>query len=389
MRNVKKFKSPGAASVILLLTFCFISVSFMPAASAERGTAEFETVYRDTLSYLADKTPRFGASGGEWLVFALARSGRIGEASGYFADYYKNIEETVRENGRAVLNERKPTENARLVIALSGIGRDAARVAGCNLIEPLCEIGRASKQGVNGAAYALLALDCSGSGAQTKSILADMLLEKQTAEGGWSASGSGVDTDLTAIALTALAPYEKAETAVKKGVDALSERQLENGGFDSCGNANAESVSQVIIALSALGINAAADERFIKNENSALSALLKFYTGKGFSHLSGGEANEMATEQAALALCAYDRFLKGEKTLFDTSDVKSAAQSPVPRPEPSVCKGKLFNPVPLFMIAAAAAASTAVIIIIIIAKRNAARKAKSDGESHNNAKGNV
>lgn len=70
--------------------------------------------------------------------------------------------------------------------------------------------------------------------------------------------------------------------------------------------------SQVLVALSTVGINAHKDSRFIKSGNSALDALCAFYVGGGFAHMANGGANSMATEQAAYALCAYDRFLSGE-----------------------------------------------------------------------------
>ena len=79
--------------------------------------------------------------------------------------------------------------------------------------------------------------------------------------------GDESDVDMTAMALTSLAPYQE-ETDIKAAVDApltyLSDAQQADGGFMSWGAANSESCAQVIVALTALGIDSAADSRFVK-----------------------------------------------------------------------------------------------------------------------------
>ena len=79
---------------------------------------------------------------------------------------------------------------------------------------------------------------------------------------------------MTAMTLQVLAGYyaEKPATelernvkkAVDRGVDALSAMQSTTGGFVSYGSLNSESASQIIIALTALGIDPAQDMRFVK-----------------------------------------------------------------------------------------------------------------------------
>lgn len=137
------------------------------------------------------------------------------------------------------------------------------------------------------------------------------------------------------MAITALAPYRKAAAAIERGVEKLSALQNANGSFSSGGVETSESCSQVLVALSTVGINAHKDSRFIKNGNSALDALCAFYVGGGFAHMANGGANSMATEQAAYALCAYDRFLSGRSSLYNMNDVSPVSPAePTDKPTP-------------------------------------------------------
>ena len=134
-----------------------------------------------------------------------------------------------------------------------------------------------------------------------KSQCVDLLLSRECDGGGWALGLGAAEADITAMAITALAPYRKAAAAIERGVEKLSALQNANGSFSSGGVETSESCSQVLVALSTVGINAHKDSRFIKNGNSALDALCAFYVGGGFAHMANGGANSMATEQAAYA----------------------------------------------------------------------------------------
>lgn len=72
---------------------------------------------------------------------------------------------------------------------------------------------------------------------------------------------------MTAMALQALAKYrdrQDVEDAVQRGLAALSALQEPNGAYLSWDEENSESVCQVIVALTELGISLD-DERFVKN----------------------------------------------------------------------------------------------------------------------------
>ena len=135
---------------------------------------------------------------------------------------------------------------------------------------------------------------------------------------------------MTAMVLQALAPYYGTNAEVKSAVDealkCLSDLQNSDGGYASWGTTNSESCAQVITALTALGIDPDNDSRFVKNGNSVVDAFLSFYVeGGGFAHVAGGGVNGMATEQGYYTLAAYSRWVNGQTSLYDMSDVEIEA----------------------------------------------------------------
>ena len=167
----------------------------------------------------------------------------------------------------------------------------------------------------------------------TREKLIQVILDAQLNDGGWDLSADKADPDMTAMAIQALAPYYKTNETVKAAVDkaleALSAMQRPDGGFASWGSVNSESCAQVIVALTALGIDPTADSRFVKNGLTVLDALAGFYvTGGGFRHTANGERNGMATEQGYYALAAYYRFANGQGGLYDMTNVTIQPNTP-------------------------------------------------------------
>lgn len=289
-----------------------------------------DSIYKTTGDYLAKLgTPGVGSIGGEWMALGLARSGRT-VPKGYYDAVVKYVKDNIDSNGR--LDKNKATENARIILALTAIGKDVTNVDGHDLLAGLNEMSYLSKQGINGAIFTLIALDSHNytpAGDVTRDKLVQAILDAQiSSDGGWSLDGKNADVDMTAMAIQALAAYYKSNSSAKKAVDKglswLSSVQQNDGGFTSWGAANSESCAQVIVALTALGINPAKDSRFIKNGVSVLDALCSFaVNGGGFKHLATEtSANGMATEQGFYALVAYYRLLNGQTSLYDMTDVK-------------------------------------------------------------------
>lgn len=295
-------------------------------------------IYKTTGDYI-EKLPgdELNAFGSEWYILGLARSGRK-----VSDDYYKAIEkyvsENIDENGR--LDEKRATDNAKLVLVLSALGRDVTDVGGHDLLQALSDMDYVTQQGLSGAIYALLAFDCRGYGipaadknaVQTsREGLVKYILDRQLKDGGWAYSGGKAEPDMTAMALQALAAYYKTDAKVKDAVDkavtCLSKLQNTTGGYDSYGSVNSESAAQVITALTALGIDPDNDARFVKNGVSVLDSLCGFYVDGGFRHVSDGKLDPTATAQGYYALAAYYRFADSQTALYDMTDLNTVEKA--------------------------------------------------------------
>jgi hypothetical protein len=283
-------------------------------------------------------SPTMSSQGGEWSVLALARGGAA-VPEGYYEGYLSRVEALVKANGGPKLSQSKSTENSRLIIGLSSLGMDAASFGGYDLRAPLADLGYVENQGINGPVFALIALDtrdyaipAAGADARqaTRETLIASILDKEVGKGkanagGWAQSGTKAEPDMTGMALQALAPYCATDATVSaaalRAVGALSSLQRSDGGYLLSNKANAESCAQVVVALSALGIDAAADARFDKGGKDPVDALLGFVAPDGgFRHTADGKTNLMATEQGAYALVAYERYRAGKNALYAMGD---------------------------------------------------------------------
>ena len=294
---------------------------------------DIQKVYAETKAYLAAAAEKNPAGVSDWVALGLARDGvKIDDA--YYNAVCAYVAGNINDKGQ--LSSRLSTENSRRILALTAVGRDVTNVAGHDLLMGLSELSFVTKQGINGAVYALLALDCGGydvpkGATATREALIDAILARALPTGGWTYSGSDADPDMTAVAIQALAPYygsnESVKAAVDKALEVLSAMQTDNGGFISSGSENSESSAQVIIALTALGIDPEKDARFVKNGKSALDALCSFAVdGGGFKHIAADTAPDaVATQQGFCALVSYQRFINGSSSLYDMTDVVIAA----------------------------------------------------------------
>lgn len=301
-----------------------------------KTSRDFSAQLKTTLANLAEKVPEptFGTLMGEWTVLCLARGNHFEKNDTYFSGYYSRIETivaqkaaTVNQNG--ALHRAKSTENSRLIVALSAIGKDATNVGGWNLITPYDNFNWILKQGINGPIWALIALDSADYQTQDPTIrqkCLDHILQEQLSDGGWALTGKVSDPDITAMTLQALYPYrDRAEIkqAAEKGFACLSALQKANGGYVTFGDENSESCAQVIVACATWGIDPDTDSRFVKNGVSVLDAFLAYYVKaeSGFKHVQSGKVDAMATDQGTYALIAYQRLIDGKNPLYDMRDV--------------------------------------------------------------------
>ena len=313
----------SAALLFLYSAFSVYAVSYTETADNEASVARH---------LLNSPVPSVGSIGGEWMVIGLARSGKISKE---FSDgYYSNAESYVKAVGSNKLHRSKSTENSRMIIALTSIGKDPRDIAGYNLLTPLADFNFVKKQGINGPVWALIAFDTMQYDIPTDQLvtvqttrekLIDYILLNQCSDGGWDLNGESADADVTGMAIQALAPYVTKNTgvreAVEKALNVISNSQNSNGCFMTGGEATPESSAQIITALSAMNIDSNADERFIKSGNSALDGLLSFSVENGFEHTKGKGYNQMSTEQSYYALVSFDRYKNGQNSLYDMTDL--------------------------------------------------------------------
>ncbi|MEW9124347.1 MAG: DUF4430 domain-containing protein [Thermotaleaceae bacterium] len=170
-------------------------------------------------------------------------------------------------------------------------------------------------------------------------------VRSQRADGSFPVVG---DIDGIAMILQGLAPYYAANDsqnpvtiAVNKGLAYLSGRQDKTRGtFDLVGmgdsnNISSESVSMVIVALSALGIDANSDSRFLTRDGKGLIDVLEenFITDEGLlCHIiekdGSRRTNEMASEQGFRALASYKGFLMKGKAPFNIYNAQDHFKTP-------------------------------------------------------------
>lgn len=320
-------------SVILSLVLVFTIISGTAYAASDSSV---NSAVNSVSSRLASSQTGYGD---EWKMFALAGAGYEFDDE-YIAKYAASVEEKVTEL-KGVLHSKKYTEYSRVVFAYGMLGLDAYDVGGYNLVEKLYDYDAVIWQGINGPVWALRALDSVGDvNDRIKEKYIECILDGQLDDGGWNISvymedgrwntaGIKADSDMTGMALAALAPYYRKDAEVKaacdKAVTRLSKMQGSDGGYSTIGTPTSESCAQVIYALAKLGINPDTDSRFIKSGRSAVDALMSYYISgdKGFAHLKGGKVNAIATEQALYALGEYRGDIPVKGTLSSVKKVTS------------------------------------------------------------------
>lgn len=333
-------------TVRLFFTNKYIPVD--PDEPVDPGTEvpNFDKVYADTKKYIQNKVPMpvVASDRGEWAVLGLARAG-VALSDEYIQAYYGKVVAYVKANigSDGVLVDPEShnptvTDNERIILALTAIGKDPANVGDKNLLTALqnkdiMQVTDTSKTDINGLVFGLLALN-SGNYTQDSYWLVQAILTQQNKDGSWSSSADTKpdgDVDMTAMALQALAPYynEGDDTTVNAAVDKAL--QWLSAKYKGKGYTSAESCAQVVVALSALQLNANSDSSFVKTVDGAptsvLGDLLRYYLGEGqgFKHAASGKtADQKATEQALYAMAAYERYCRRTKALYDMTDAVCA-----------------------------------------------------------------
>jgi len=290
----------GALLLLVLLTYL--------APSARAGSA-VNRALAQARDYLLE-TERNRGTLSPWSYVALAVCGEPLSAA--------RVGRTLQS-----LEGQETTTRALLILTLLAAGQNPSDYQGRNLVAELAaaqlpsgkfadHLLEGGERLVNAHLWAILALKAAGEPLPRPEAARRWLIERQHPDGSfhWDAlSSDTADVDTTGMALMALAALgETPESpAVQKAVEYLKTAQLPDGAFSSWGAENAESCSAVILGLVALGLDPQGAD-FRKPEGDPVTALLRFQLpGGAFEHVRGGGANEMATQQALLALAALLR----------------------------------------------------------------------------------
>ncbi|MBS1360152.1 MAG: DUF4430 domain-containing protein [Oscillospiraceae bacterium] len=282
-------------------------------------------------------------SSADWVVFDMAVYAKLDNTTLKTSDEAKTNYLNLTTNELAG-NTPLVTDRAKAEIILAALGVNSTKLKTVDGTEysnaaKLADMNLGSSHYT--APWVLLAEQAGQlklTDAQRNSMIALLTDSKNLGDDGlfftkW-AGETYADPDTTGTALTALAAYADraaVKSFIDKAVAGLSKAQNSNGSY---GNVNSDAM--VITGLTALGIDPAADARFVKGGCSLADALLLYvndgqngFTAGYISGTQGEKAQALATEQGFRALVTLEKLasLNGDSKSFNiyTQLVKTSA----------------------------------------------------------------
>ena len=274
----------------------------------------------------------------EWDIIALKRAGfslsKDDEAA--ITSYKESIKEEIAKGSSGRLHAGgKPTDLARVALALYAIGENPASFNGFDFLNALVN-SNSIESGSNEAIWALIAVDAkdaklSNSAKYDRDKLLKVILNFQNKDGGFGLSkGDNSSVDMTAMAIQSFSKYQnrkEIQLAIDKALIYLQESmdsRCELGG-------TSEAISQTIIAISSLGKDITLKENGFtsgrtKNVFTALAAYRSTWPS-GFAHTVNGDVDHMATQQALMAYNSWKRVKECRNSLYDMSDIAGSEET--------------------------------------------------------------
>lgn len=304
-----------------------------PQTPASQAAAGIRSLLGAKKSLLADESicPA-GSSAFDWIAMAFAIAGEKEDYDSYLSALERYVTARYAEYG--TLDQRKATEFHRISLTILALGGDPTCFgtdAAGNSVDLIRDgtyayAGELGAQGLNGLIFGLITLDAGAYAVPadakfTREMIVDAILEAQEPDGGFGLMPGTSDPDITAMALQALAPYaERAPEAIEAALDYLAGAMSESCTYYTYNTETVETGCQVVIALTALGLDPAAEQAFCRGERNLLTGIEGFRMSDGsFAHRrSDAEGNLVATEQAMLALLSLERLSDGAG-LYDFS----------------------------------------------------------------------
>lgn len=313
---------------MLTLVLC-VTMLFAVCAPASAEGTELDRMIEETAhalssagghtgAVLADtKLVTPGTSISDWIAITLARSDTPERYSQYLKKLKDYVEKCYAENGG--LHDIKATEYHRISLAVLSLGRDPTSFGtkpdgtAIDLIaDGTYDFGEKELglQGLNGWIWALIALDASGAevpedARYSRQDMIDAIIGAQNDDGSFSLDKGSGDVDITAMALQALSPYAADyEREVSGALGWLSLQMSDQCTFFYGSSESSESISQVIMALSALNWGVGDMAGFVRDGQTMYTALDRFRCEDGmYKHLPEDETGDyLATVQALQAL---------------------------------------------------------------------------------------
>lgn len=323
-------------------------------------TSEIVKGLIETAEKYYDAKPVTWAYGEEWNVIAMKRAGiSMDKANEEIAitSYLDSVKDEIADPEGKLSTDAKPTDLARVIMALYSLEENPRDFAETDLVERLLNSDRLD-QGSNEVIWALLILDAVGEkvpegSSWTRGALVSEILEYQCEDGsfGLSKSDKTGSVDMTAMALQGLAAYQnknEVKTATERALNYLREK-IQEGDYKT-----AESDAQVAVALLMLGMDPCDKVNGFAEDDVTIYQAMDQYRAEegGFKHQqSGVTSDKMATQQVLLAAAAWERYSAGENSIYDMTDVASPVDPEDPEnPDPEEPSGYVTVAVEKFSI---------------------------------------
>ena len=336
--NIRRGAAVKTAAVILIMLLLVALAGCGGKKAPEKS--DYDGQLEGICSYISDAVEDYykaGESGSDWTVILYKKAGRDFDYDGYLDDMGSYVSSRYQADGG--LDPGKATEWHHAALAVLACGGDPTNIGEDKNGDPIDLIADGTynwsvtddlgSQGSNALIYALITLDSGNfeipeGSRYTRESIIDELLTYQKSSGGFGLDVNGKEsTDITAMALQALGPYYTSSPRIQEAVDMatayMSDMQEDSGLYLSGDGYSSETISQMIMALCALGRDPAEDEMFIKSHRTLIDGLMEFRMDNGsFSHdipedTSSDIDNLMSSQQAGLAFAALKEMEQEKK----------------------------------------------------------------------------